>query len=115
MSTPPFAPAFNELLKDQDGVVTTGSALKYMTGKVLECRVASGRWQQPCRGLVVTQSGPLTRRQELWVASLWAGRGSVLGGLSAARLGGFRGFNDDDEPIFVVKPPGQNPGRPSHR
>ena len=109
MSTSLFTPAFAELLKDQDGVLTTGSALKYMTGKVLEWQITSGRWQRPCRGLVVTQSGPLTERQELWVASLWAGPGSGLGGLSAARLGGFKGFNDEGEPIFVIKPPSQNP------
>lgn len=107
MMTSLFAPALDELLKDQDGVLTTGSALKYMTCKALEWRIASGRWQQPCRGLVVTQSGPLTYRQELWVASLWAGPGSALGGLTAARLGGFAGFRDQDEPIFVLRPPGR--------
>ena len=95
------------MLKDQDGVLTTGSALTYMTGKALDWRIASGRWQQPCRGLVVAQSGPLTYSQELWVALLWSGHGSVLGGLSAARLGGFKGFNDESEPIFVIRPPGR--------
>jgi Protein of unknown function (DUF559) len=107
MTTSIFAPAFDELLNDQDGVLTTGSALRHMTSKALEWRIASGRWQQPCRGLVVTHSGPLTYRQELWVASLWAGPGSVLGGLTAARLGGFKGFNDHNEPIFVIRPPGR--------
>lgn len=85
-------PALDELVDRQDGVLSTGAALRYMTGEALQWRVRTGRWQQPCRGIVVTHSGELSSRQRLWVASLWAGPGSVLGGLTAARLDGFKGF-----------------------
>jgi len=88
-------------------VLTTGSALKYMTGKALRWRITSGRWQQPCKGLIVAQSGSLTESQQLWVAALWAGPGSALAGLTAARLGGLKGFEDEDEPIFVIRPSGR--------
>ena len=98
----------------KDGVLTTSSALTHMTRGTLRWRIESGRWQQPCRGIVVAHSGPLTSEQKLWVASLWAGPGAALGGLTAAKLWGLRGFDDTDDTIHVVLPPGreQKAGRP---
>ena len=55
-------------------------------------QVTSGRWQRPCRGVVVAHSGPLTDEEQLWAAVLAAGRDAVLGGLTAARLDGLTGF-----------------------
>jgi hypothetical protein len=100
-------PVLDELLAGQAGVLTTGSALRYMTPEALEWRVRSGRWQKPCRGIVVAHSGPLSAEQRLWVAALWAGSGAVLGGLTAARLQGLRGFTDGEEPIDLIRPPGR--------
>jgi hypothetical protein len=107
MTASPFPAAFADLLAEQDGVLTTDSALRYMTPKALQWKIASGHWQRPCPGLVVAQSGPLTQRQQIWVASLWSGPGSALGGLTAARLGGLKGFRNEDEPIFVIRPSGR--------
>jgi very-short-patch-repair endonuclease len=106
-ATREYIPALDELLDDQDGVLTTGAALAHMTPGALEWRIKSGRWQQPCRGIVVSQSGPLTASQRLWVASLWAGPGSALAGLTSARLFGLRGFSDDEEPAYVLRPLGR--------
>jgi very-short-patch-repair endonuclease len=72
--------------------VNAASALAWMSAKELRWRVTSGRWQRPCRGVVVAHSGPLTQRQRLWVAILWAGPGGVLAGLTAAALDGLEGF-----------------------
>ncbi len=85
-----------------------------MTPDALRWRVESGRWQRPCRGIVIAHSGPLTSGQKLWVASLWAGPGAALGGLTAARLWGLRGFDEADDTIHVVLPPGRErrTGRP---
>lgn len=91
----------------QDGVLTTRSALARMTPDALAWRIESGRWQQPCRGVVVVHSGPLTTDQELWVACLWAGPGAALGGLTAARLWGLRGFDANADAIELVLPPGR--------
>jgi hypothetical protein len=104
-----YVPALDELLDGQNGVLTIAAALRYMTYDSLRWQVKSGRWQQPCRGILVTHSGPLTDNQRMWVASLWAGKGSALAGLTAARLGGFTGFTDEDEPIYVVRPPSRVP------
>jgi hypothetical protein len=100
-----------------DGVLTTSSALARMTPDALQWRIESGRWQQPCRGVVISHSGPLTREQELWVACLWAGPGAALGGLTAARLWGLRGFDANQDAIELILPPGheRKPTRPPLR
>ena len=85
-------PELADLLRQQDGVVSAASALAWMSPKELRWRVTSGRWQRPCRGIVVAHSGPLTPRQRLGVAVLWAGPGAVLAGLTAAALDGLEGF-----------------------
>ena len=96
-----------DLLAWQDGVLDTRSALAYITPDALRWRLKSGRWQQPCRGIIVAQSGPLSTLQMLRVAVVWAGRGAALGGLTAARLQGFRGFDDKAAAIHLIKPAGQ--------
>lgn len=97
----------NDLLTWQDGVLDTRSALAYLTPDALRWRLKSGRWQQPCRGIIVAQSGPLSTMQTLRVAVLWAGNGAALGGLTAAKLQGFRGFGDKDEAIHLIRPAGR--------
>lgn len=99
-----------ELLADHDGVVSTSEVLMYMTEDQLRWQISSGRWQKPARGVVVTQSGPLTYRQALWAALLRAGPRAALAGLTAARLDGFKGFDDKrsfgDTPIHLLAPAG---------
>jgi hypothetical protein len=98
------SPVLDDLLKDQDEVLDTQTALKHMSRETLRWRIKSGRWQQPCRGIVVAHSGPLTQRQRLWVATLWGGSGAALAGLTAARLSGLRGFDRDQEAIHLLRP-----------
>lgn len=93
------------LLNSQDGVLRVDVAMEYLTRGALRWRVSSGRWQQPCRGIVVAQSGPLTEIQTLWIAVLWAGPGAALAGLTAARLDGLTGFPDREQrPIHLLVP-----------
>jgi Protein of unknown function (DUF559) len=100
----------DDLLVDHDGVLSTSMALKFMTEDRLRWRIASGRWQKPVRGVVVAQSGPLTDRQLLKVALFRAGPQVVLAGLTAARLDGFKGFDDKrsfvETPIHLLAPAG---------
>jgi len=97
--------ALAELLNGQDRVLSVGAATKYLTPDALRWQVSSGRWQQPCRGIVVAQSGPLTEIQTLRIAVLWAGPGAALAGLTAARLDGFSGFSDREQrPIHLLVP-----------
>jgi hypothetical protein len=85
---------FDELSEEQDQVLDVVTVRRYFTKSALHWKIASGRWQQPCRGVVVAHSGPLTEKQRLWAALIWAGPGAVLGGLTAAWLDGFTGFGD---------------------
>jgi len=103
--TPAEDHSLTELLSKQDGVLRADAAMAYMTRDALRWRVSSGRWQQPCRGVVVAQSGPLTEVQALRVAVLWAGRGAALAGLTAARLDGLSGFEDRGQrPVHLLVP-----------
>ena len=107
-----------DLLSWHDGVLTVDAAMKYLTRDALRWRVKSGRWQQPCRGIVVAQSGPLTELQALRIAALWAGPGGALAGLTAASLDGLEGFTgrgNAERPIHLLVPvssPARR-GRPS--
>ena len=102
------SPGLADLLNDQDGVLDVGAAMKYLTRDALRWRISSGRWQLPCRGIVVAQSGPLTEMQVLRIAALWAGPGAALAGLTAARLDGLSGFADRgqsaEHPIHLLVP-----------
>jgi hypothetical protein len=104
-----------EILADQDQVVSAQVALRHMSAGALRWRIDSGWWQQPCRSVVVAHSGPLTNRQRLWAALVWTGRNAVLGGLTAAWLDGFTGFGDSkaNRPIHVVVPAGRSLRRQS--
>lgn len=99
-----------DLITEHDGVLDTDVLLKHLTYAELRWRIASGRWQRPCKGVVVTQSGPFTDLQALRVALLRAGPNAALAGLTAARLDGFTGFGDNrpvpDSPIHVILPAG---------
>lgn len=102
------SPALADLLNGQDGVLRVDSATQYLTRDALRWRISSGRWQQPCRGIVVAQSGPLTEIQVLRIAVLWAGPGAALAGLTAATLDGLSGFADRgqraERPIHLLVP-----------
>lgn len=98
------------VLADADCVLDTATALTYLTRAEIRWRVSSGKWQQPCKGTLVTHSGPLTEHQMLRVSLSASGRRAVLGGLTAAWLDGFKGFGDtapiEDRPIYLLAPVG---------
>jgi very-short-patch-repair endonuclease len=92
------------LLREQDGVMDTTSALNWISRQELRWRVTSGRWQRPCHGVVVAHSGPLTEGQRLWAAVLWAGEGAVLAGLTSVELDRLQGFSDWNTAIHLLVP-----------
>lgn len=91
-----------EQLDTQCGVLTTGIAIRWLGRAAVRWRLESGRWQRPCRGVLVTRPGPLAGDQLLWVPVLACGAGAALAGLTAARLGGLAGF--DERRVHVVIP-----------
>jgi very-short-patch-repair endonuclease len=106
----PHSQAIDDVLAEHDGVLGTSLALRFMTGNQLRWQITSGRWQKPIRGVVVAQSGPLTDRQLMRAALLRAGPQAVFAGLTAARLDGFKGFDDKrplrELPIYLLAPAG---------
>jgi len=99
-----------EVFRRQDQVADVATVLRYLTRGELRWRVSSGRWQQPCRSIVVAHSGPLTEAQRRWTAILSAGRDAVLAGLTAARLDGFSwyaGKPATQSPIYLLHPAGR--------
>ncbi|GAA1756899.1 hypothetical protein GCM10009681_30050 [Luedemannella helvata] len=87
-------------------------ARRWLTKSTIRHQVASGRWQRPHFGVLVTHNGELTDRQRLWIASLAAGDGepAPLGGLSALRAHGLIGFEPPS--IFVLLRADQRHRRP---
>lgn len=75
-------------------VLTVASAIAMIGEPAVRWRLCSGRWQRPCRGVLVTHSGGISEREWLWIAVLGAGPQAVLGGLTAARLDGLTGFDE---------------------
>ncbi len=75
-------------------VLTVASAIAMIGEPAVRWRLHSGRWQRPCRGVLVTHSGGISDTERLWIAVLGAGSHAVLGGLTAARLDGLTGFDD---------------------
>jgi very-short-patch-repair endonuclease len=98
----------DDFLAEHDHVLDAESALHYLSRAALRWRLASGRWQQPCRSVVVAHSGPMTQAQRLRTAVLWAGTGAVLAGLTAGVMDGLKGFTDryslTERPIHLLVP-----------
>jgi very-short-patch-repair endonuclease len=113
-----FGAEFERLRARQGGVLTLGSAIRCLGRPAVRSRLASGRWRLVAVRVLVTQSGPLTEQQRLWVSVLAAGQGAALAGLTAARLGGLAGF--DDRLLHVLIPASRRvreapPGTVVHR
>ena len=92
------------LLALQDGVITRQQAMRLMTQGMLRHRVASGRWRQVHRGVLVTHRGPITDSQRRWIAVLavsFAGQ-AYLAGLTGLIVAGLR--NVRGQGIHVLIP-----------
>jgi hypothetical protein len=83
---------FDWLRFERADVVSWRQATTELGPKVVKNRMARHSWQRPQRGTMVTHSGPLSRRQQIWAAVIAGGKRAVIGGLTAAELEGFRGF-----------------------
>jgi very-short-patch-repair endonuclease len=92
------------LLYQQDAVLSVRQALRHVSKGALQHRVARGRWQRPYRGVVVTHSGPLTVSQRIWAGLLSVPEPALLGGVTAARVCGLRGY---DEPLIHILVPAE--------
>lgn len=94
------------LIAEHEGVLSTCDVLRFLTKDQLRWKIASGRWQQPARGVVIAHSGPPTGIQMLRATQLRMGPRSALAGLTAAGLDGLKGFGDNEplaaRPVHVL-------------
>ncbi|MBB5870879.1 very-short-patch-repair endonuclease [Allocatelliglobosispora scoriae] len=72
-------------------MISTAQVMQIVGEAKLRHEVSKKRWRYIHRGVLFTESGPLTREQQWWVGVLIAGPESVLGGLAAAQAAGLRG------------------------
>lgn len=83
--------AWHQLLAYQHGVVHRSDVPRELLREVT-LEIGLGRWQRVSRDVFVNHNGPLTADQQLWVIIKAAPPRSALSGLTAAELGGLRGF-----------------------
>ena len=86
------ADPLTRLLLDQDAVIALSQARQHLSRGALRHRVESGRWRQIHREVFVAHAGPIGDEQRLWVATLAAGDGAVVGGRTSLALHGMKGF-----------------------
>lgn len=90
-------PAMNSVMRTSDAVDAVGrSAMRH--------RIAVGKWQRPCRGVVVAHNGPLSADERHAVALAASAPGAALAGPTALEIDGFQGFSATE--IHVVLPEG---------
>lgn len=87
---------------EQAGVFATDQVVRLAGRDFLRGHLTAGRWRKVCRGIHVNHNGPLSREQQLWVASLAAGPGAALAGITALEAGGVRGIRAG--PLYVLIP-----------
>ncbi len=92
-------------------VMRTSEAVALHGRGTVRHAISSGRWQSPCRGIVVTHNATLSK-DELDLVSLHVcAPGSALGGLTSLAYDTFTGF--DQSEVYVVLPEGAD--RPKER
>jgi len=92
------------LLLRQDGVLAWRQARRFLSEKAVLHRVRSGRWRSAHRAVYVTHNGPITIKQQRWIASLAVGNGrpALLAGSTALAHLGLRGRHEGA--IHVIVP-----------
>ena len=77
-------PTWRLVAEEQDGVLSRRQARSSgLTEDQWQWRLDAERWQPLLRGVVVTHTGPVTPRQQLWAAVLACGDGACLSGDAA--------------------------------
>ena len=95
------------IIDDHEGVLDLETARKYLSVDQIRWRVESGRWQRPCERVLVAWTGALSDSQKQRIVAYWGGPRAALAGLTAARLAGLTGFDQDTEIVHLLRPGGR--------
>jgi hypothetical protein len=84
----PLAPPwFQELLAEQEGVLTRAQAVAGgLTSAALRWQLERGHWQVLLPGVVVAHSGQASIEQRVWAAVLYGGSGAAVSGEALLHL-----------------------------
>ena len=86
----------------QCGVITVRDAMAAgLPRGEIRRRLANGSWQQPVRGVLVTDPGPLSPLRRAWCAVLAVGPDAVLAGSAAAAVDGLTGYEHDPPTVLI--------------
>ncbi|MCM3885408.1 type IV toxin-antitoxin system AbiEi family antitoxin domain-containing protein [Frankia sp. R82] len=95
--------SWQEIATIQAGVITIRDAVAAGVPRTeIRQHLANGRWQQPYRGVLITDLATVDDLQRHWAAVQAVGPGAVLAGAAAASLAGLVGYAD--EPITILLP-----------
>jgi len=85
-------------------VMRTAEAVERFGRGAVRNNLGRGRWQRPCRGVIVLHNGPLEPMEQEAIALASGSPRSALAGRTALTHDGFQGFDDDR--CHVVLPSG---------
>jgi hypothetical protein len=103
------ADEFTWIVFEQSGVLTRGQAFALLGRAAVRHHLRQGRWRTLCPGLLLTSNAELNHAQRLWAATLLAGPGARLGGLSAVIEGGVTFSRSRDATVHVLVPGDRRP------
>lgn len=93
---------WQELAYGQAGMLSRRQLLALGVDRnVVRNQVAAGRWVLRTPLVVSTTTGALTFAQQVWLGVLHAGPGCAVGGLTATRIRGLKGWDRDTVTILV--------------
>ena len=93
-----------EVAARQYGVISLAQAIAMgMSASAIQRRVASGAWEMVLPGVYRVRGAPVTRRQQMMAAVLWAGSGASVSHGTAAILWKLEGLSSDEIEVTVPR------------
>ena len=93
---------YESLAEIQHGMISRSQLRELgVTRGHVRAQLGSRRWIQRSSAVFSTTSGPLSEEQRLWLAALHTGPDSLIGGLTAAKAHGLKGWDRDETTVLV--------------
>ena len=97
-----MADDWRTLAQAQHGLVSQSQLNELgVTRATVRSHLRARRWSQRSPSVFSVTTGPLSWEQQLWRAVLHAGAGALIGGLTAAKVQGMRGWERDTVTVLV--------------
>ena len=101
----PVSPDLAHLIARQDGLATVEQLAAHgFDPSAVYRRIKAGRWRRLLPSVVLSSSGPPSRRQLLIASALWGGSGAVIDGPDACAWYGIKPTTFDPRRVHIVVP-----------